>query len=50
MEALKAARRGPSSSQCHPISLQLMNKDTPDALSQETYGNFDSQVTGGASG
>lgn len=47
MEALKAALRGPSSAQCHPISLQLMTKDTPDALSQETYGNFDSQVRKG---
>lgn len=32
----------PSSSQC-PLP-QLMTKDTPDSLSAETYGNFDTQV------
>lgn len=32
----------PSSSQC-PFP-QLMTKDTPDSLSAETYGNFDTQV------
>lgn len=44
MEALKAALRGPSLSQCHPMSLQFLTKETPDTLSPETYGNFDSQV------
>lgn len=50
MEALKAAFRGPSLSQCHPMSLQFLTKDTSDTLSLETYGNFDSQVRVGGPG
>lgn len=44
--SLEGCPQRASSSQCHPIFLQLMTKDTPDALSLETYGNFDNQVKG----
>lgn len=40
--SLEGCVREPSSSQC-PL-LQLMTKETPDSLSPDTYGNFDTQV------
>lgn len=42
LRSLEGSIREPSSSQC-PLP-QLMTKDTPDSLSPETYGNFDTQV------